>query len=186
MAWKSVFAALLILGSSIAWGQSQSAPDTVPTKEEVLKFLEVTQARARIAQMLDGMAKQGRLGAEQGFKMKVPDATPDQLRRVDQLADLMFKEFNPDELVDAIVPIYQKHLSKGDLEAILAFYASPAGTKLLKETPSIMAESMEAGGAIGRQKLESINRKIEEQIAQMIREEQAKRERDLKRQTDKN
>ena len=188
MTLKSGIAAILILlSSAAARGQAQpTSADTVASKEEVLKFLELTQARSRVVQMLDGMAKQARMGAEQGFKMKVPDATPEQIRRVDELSDTIFAEFSPDELIDAIVPIYQKHLSKPDLEAIVAFYSSPAGQKVLKEMPGIMAESMEAGGKIGRSKMESVNRRIEEQMDAMVREAQENRDKDQKRTPAKN
>jgi len=174
-------AVLIVLSSSVAMGQAQPASADTATKEEVVKFLELTQARDRVVQMLEGMAKQARMGAEQGFRTKVPDATPEQIKRVDELSDTIFAEFSPDEMIDAIVPIYQKHLSKSDLEAIVAFYSSPAGQKVLKEMPGIMSESMEAGGRIGRSKMESVNRKIEEQLDAMVREAQAKRDKDQKR-----
>ncbi len=188
MALKSGIAAILIvLSSAAAPAQAHpSSADTVASKEEVLKFLELTQARSRVVQTLDGMAKQARMGAEQGFKSKVPDATPEQIRRVDELSDTIFAEFSPDEMIDAIVPIYQKHLSKADLEAIVAFYSSPAGQKVLQEMPAILSESMEAGGKIGRSKMESVNRKIEEQMNAMIREAEEKRDKDQKRTPAKN
>jgi len=65
MSLKSgIAAALIVVGSAAAVGQAQpSSADTVATKEEVLKFLELTQARSRVVQMLDGMAKQARIGA---------------------------------------------------------------------------------------------------------------------------
>jgi len=188
MSLKSgIAAALIVVGSAAAVGQAQpSSADTVATKEEVLKFLELTQARSRVVQMLDGMAKQARIGAEQGFRMKVPDATPEQIKRIDEVSDNIFAEFSPDELIDAVVPIYQKHLSKADLEAILAFYSSPAGQKVMKEMPAIMSESIEAGGEIGRKKMESVNRKIEEQIDAMVREREATKDKDQKRTPAKN
>jgi uncharacterized protein len=184
MFWKPVMATvLLVFWSATVVGQAQpSSSDPVPSREEVMKFLEITQARSRVAQMLEGMAKLAREGAEQGFKQKIPDATPEQLYRVDRMADAIFEDFRPDEFIDAVVPIYQKHLSKADQEAILAFYSSPAGQKVLKEMPAIMAESMDAGGEIGRKKMAAVNQKIEQQIADMAREEQAKREKDQKRQ----
>lgn len=187
MSWKLTLAASLLALTSIAVSQTQpSSADTAASKEDVLKFLEVTQARARIVQMFDGMAKQARLGAEQAFKEKVPDATPEQLARVDSIAETLFQEFSPDEMIDALVPIYQKHFSKSDLNAILAFYATPPGQKILTETPAIMSESMQAGGDIGRRKMSAINEKIEAQIAEMAREAQDKKEKDQKRQTTKN
>lgn len=166
--------------------QTPSTPsDTASSREQVMRFLDVTQAKSRVEQILAGMAKQARLGAEIGFKQKVPDASPEQLARVDSISDSIFKDFSADEMIDAIVPIYQKHLSKVDIDGILAFYASPPGQKLLQEMPAILSESMEAGGKIGRQKMESINRRVEEQVQQMILEEREKRDKDQKRQPSK-
>ena len=189
MSLKAGIAAMLIVvGSAAAMGQAQSSPsaDTVATKEEVVKLLELTQARNQVAQMLDGMAKQARMGAEQGFRMKMPDATPEQIRHVDELSDAIFADFSPDEMIDAIVPIYQKHFSKSDLDAIVAFYSSPAGQRVLKEMPAILSESIEAGGKIGRNKMESVNRKIQEQMDAMVREAQDKKEKEQKRTPSKN
>jgi len=173
---KLAIAFVLLVFASIAVAQNGSASGEAPSKEGVIKFLEVTQARSRILQMFDGMARQARLGADQAFREKVPDATPEQIARVEQIAESLFKEFSPDEMIDALVPIYQKHFSKADLDAMLVFYASPAGQKVLKEMPAILAESMEVGGEMGRRKTAAINQKIEQQIAEMIREEQNRRE----------
>jgi hypothetical protein len=147
-----------------------------------MQFLEVTQTRNRIQQMMDGMKKQARLGAEAGLQQKMPDATTEQLARADAIADSMLDAFSVDEMIDALIPIYQKHLSKSDIDGILAFYASPAGQRLLKETPAIMAESMEVGGELGRKKLGDVNAQIEEQMKAMIAEEQAKRAKEQVRQ----
>ena len=91
------------------------------------------------------------------------------------MADSLFQDFSADELIDAIVPIYQKHLSKTDIDGVLSFYATPAGQNLLKEMPAILAESMEAGGQIGPKKMGNINERIEQQVKAMIAEEEAKR-----------
>ena len=78
------------------------------------------------------------------------------------------------EMLDAMVPIYQKHLSKGDLESILAFYSSPVGRKLLREQPAMMQESMEVGGKIGRQRIGAMSEKIDEFISKLAQEEEKK------------
>jgi hypothetical protein len=185
MSWKLSIATGLLL-VTLPNLYAQTAADAPATREDVMKFLEVTQAKSRVEQVLAGMARQARVSAEEGFKQRIPDATPEQLSRVDALADSIFKNFSPDEFVEAIVPIYQRHLTKSDLDAILAFYASPAGQKLQKETPAIMSESMEAGGEIARKKMSAINQKIETQIDDMAREEQKKKNRGLQTEPAKN
>jgi hypothetical protein len=151
--------------------QAESAnASQVPDKAEVLKLLDLMHARAQMVQVLDGMAKQMRAGAEDGFRQKVPDATPEQLAKVDKMCDLILGSMPVDEMLDAIVPIYQKHLTKADLAAITAFYSSPAGQKILKEMPAIMAEAMQAGGEIGRRVATSKSQELEQQIDELVKD----------------
>jgi hypothetical protein len=78
-----------------------------------------------------------------------------------------------DEMVDAMVPIYQKHLTKEDINGILAFYASPIGQKLQREQPAMMQEGMEVGGAIGRRRLGDLMQQMDDFVSKMA-EEQSK------------
>lgn len=142
----------------------------VPDKADVMKFLDLMHAKTQMVQMMEGMEKQMRLGAEQGFKEKVPNATPEQLAKVDQLFDGIFKTLPVDEMVDAVVPIYQKHLTKADLAAVTGFYSSPAGQKILKELPAIMSEAMQAGGEIGRRAFAEKSQQFDQQLAELVKE----------------
>jgi len=82
----------------------------------------------------------------------------------------MFSALPMDEMVDAIIPIYQKHLTKADLAAVTAFYSSPAGQKILKELPAIMSESMQAGGAIGQKAFAAKGDEFDRQMEDLIKE----------------
>jgi hypothetical protein len=57
------------------------------------------------------------------------------------------KEVKPDELVNMIIPIYQKHFSQEDIDAVNAFYDTKAGKNFIQSQPLIMQESMIAGQA---------------------------------------
>jgi hypothetical protein len=161
---------LLMLFVPVFVAAQPSSDSDIPDKAEILKFLDLMHARTQMAQTLDGMAKQMRLGAEQGFKQQVPDATPEQLGKVDRLFDDIFKSLPIDEMMDAIVPIYQKHLTKADLAAVTAFYASPAGQKILKEMPAILSEAMQAGGEIGRRSFAAKSQQLDQEIAALVKE----------------
>jgi hypothetical protein len=56
------------------------------------------------------------------------------------------KDMPIDGMLDDMIPVYQKHLSRGDVDAMSTFYASPTGQKLLREMPAMTAESMQAAG----------------------------------------
>ena len=93
-----------------------------------------------------------------------------QLQQMQAMVEDSFSEISFDELIDAIVPVYQRHLSKNDIDSILAFYASPAGQKLLSEQPAIMRESMTVAGAVQQKKMDSILKKLDERMDQMVKQ----------------
>lgn len=160
---------LLLFVPALSRGQQASDSD-VPDKEQVVEFLDLMHARAQMVQVLDGMAKQMRAGAEEAFKQRVPDATPEQLAKLDRICDTVLGSMPVDEMLNAVIPIYQKHLTKSDLAAITAFYSSPPGQKILKELPAIMSEAMQAGGEIGRKAAAAKSQELDRQVAELAKE----------------
>src|SRR5579864_858447 len=80
----------LVLALPICVSAQAGSNSEVPDKADVMKFLDLMHARTQMETALAGMAKQMKSGAEQGFKQKVPDATPEQLAKVDKMFDTMF------------------------------------------------------------------------------------------------
>lgn len=68
---------------------------------------------------------------------------------------------------EAMVPVYQKHLTKGDVAALTAFYSTPTGQKMLKELPQISAEAMQAVMPIIQKMTAKTMEQVREQIAQL-------------------
>jgi hypothetical protein len=153
--------------------QAQDAALASPSRDEVLKFMDVLRIKPQLTQYFAGVAKQAKLGAEEGFKQKIPNATPAQMAEVDRFAENLFKDMPVDEMIDAMVPIYQKHLTKEDISGILAFYSSPVGQKLQHEQPAMMQEGMQVGGEIGRRRLGTMMQQMDDFIAKLA-EQQAK------------
>ena len=160
--------ACCLFGCSILSSAQLTNSSDVPDKAEVLKFLELMHAKEQAVHSIRAMATQMRLGAEEGFKQKVPNATPEQLAKVDKLFDGIFDDLPVDQLVDAIVPVYQKHLTKSDLAAITVFYSSTPGQKILKEMPAILSESMQAGGEVGRRMVAAKSAEFDKRLAELI------------------
>ena len=72
------------------------------------------------------------------LKKQMPDAPADFWNRFQQKMD-------PRELIEKIIPVYNKYYTLQDLKAINAFYESPAGQKVLATMPQVMQESMQIG-----------------------------------------
>lgn len=126
-----------LIFSSVAFSQTAS--------EQSIKQLIVETGAAEMGTMVFDQL----LG-----QLKAAGATDAQLAEVK-------KEFNVDQLVDLLVPVYQKQFTEEDVKAFLAFYQSPAGKKLIEKQPEIMQESM----MIGQQWGMGIAQKIQEILA---------------------
>ena len=59
-------------------------------------------------------------------------------------------EIDGSEIVNMVIPVYQKYLTEEDVIALNSFYDSPVGRKLIRVQPSIMQESMVIGQQWGQ------------------------------------
>jgi hypothetical protein len=164
-------ASLVFVFSGLA---QQSLADASATKEDVQKYLDVMHSREMMAQMVEAMSKPMHQMIHEQF-IKDKDKLPaDFEERMNKMLDGWMKSFPWDETVQAMVPVYQKHLTKGDIDAIVAFYSAPTGKKLLKEMPAMMGEAMEAMMPLLRKQMDAMNERIQEQVAQMLKESGSK------------
>lgn len=116
-----------------------------------------------LQEMMDisGATKSYKVVIVQTFKMlkeqksQVPDEVWTQFEK-------SFLDASQEELLEMLVPIYQKHISLPDLKAIIAFYQSPAGKRYSEKTPLIMQESMQAGQKWGIRLAEQFDKKLKE------------------------
>ena len=61
------------------------------------------------------------------------------------------KEVHTDELIDLIVPVYDRNLTQSDVTELIRFYESPTGKKFVSVLPKITQESMGVGEQWGRE-----------------------------------
>lgn len=167
---RILLAAIFGLSTSFAGVAQQTASDAPATKEDIQKYLEVMHSREMLSQMVDAMSKpMHEMVHEQYLKDK--DKLPaDFETRMNKMMDDLMKAYPWDEMLQAMVPVYQKHLTKADVDALIAFYGSPTGQKLMRELPAITAEAMQAMTPLLRKQIDSMNEQVQEQIAHMRKE----------------
>jgi hypothetical protein len=171
---RILLAAAIILAMCGYVGAQQNPADAPATKEEILKYLQVMHSREMMAKMLDAMSKpMHQMMHEQYVKDK--DKLPaDFEARMNRMMDDMLKSFPWDEMLDAMVPVYQKHLTKGDVDALVVFYSSATGQKLIKEMPEITAEAMQEMLPLMRKSMDQMTQRMQEEVAAMVRESESK------------
>ena len=152
----TAWAAFLLLVAVSACGQTAPAgPATATSATKDAKIRELINLmgtpKVAVAMMRSQVASLKRL-------MPFPPAAQDDFE----------KEFlaavNTRELVDLIVPIYDRHFSEQDIDGMLAFYRSPLGQRFIKALPQVTAESQKVGEEWGKGLGMKVGRKIGERL----------------------
>ena len=153
---------------------ARALPPDAPTHDQVMTLLDLLRIRKTLTVLMDGMKKAAEEGAEQSLRAHVSNPTPAQLQAIHGLIEDMLGDVPLDEMIEAMVPIYQRHLTKSDLEEIIRFYSSPVGQKLLNKQPVMVQEGMEAGMEIQKKRMNLVMARIDERIQKMKDEDSGK------------
>ena len=166
-----------IVGAKVS-SQPKAAEETfasnAPTHDQVMTLLDLLQTRKNMSVMLDGMKQAMKQGAEQTFRERIPDPTPKQLEALHGMIDDAMADMPLDEMIKAVVPIYRRHLSKGDVDEMIRFFSGPVGQKLLHEQPQMIQEGMQAGVAIQQKRMGEIMIKVRERAQKMVEADEEK------------
>jgi hypothetical protein len=68
------------------------------------------------------------------------------------------------DMFDDMIPVYQRHLSKSDVDEMIKFYSTPTGQKILREMPAMTAEGMQAMQPRMRKQMDEITREIDQRV----------------------
>jgi hypothetical protein len=170
--------ALIAISLFLAFGcyglAQQTDADAPATKEDVQKYLDVMHSHDLMTQMVDAMSKPMHKMVHEDYLKNKNKLPPDFEARMNRMMDDMLKDMPFDEMMQAMVPTYQKHFTKGELNALAAFYGSPTGQKILREMPSIMAEGMESMMPIMRRNMERITQRMHQETAEMLKQSDQK------------
>jgi hypothetical protein len=171
-----LYAVVLCVSCSAFCAAQQNPADAPASKEDVEKYLQLTHPRDMMTKMVDAMFKPIREMAHEQFFKDKDKLPPDFEARENKMMDDEFKSFPWDELLDAMVPVYQKHFTKGDIDALVAFYSTPTGQKLLRELPAITAEAMQNMMPVLRKNMDTMKQRLQDEIAAMVKDSQTKGE----------
>jgi hypothetical protein len=127
-----------------AVAQVASPADAPATKEQIQKLFDVMDISKQTRLTMASMERQTQAATTEALKTRYPQITPAQLERVRRISEESMKNFPVDGMLDDMIPVYQKHLTQTDVDAMIAFYASPTGKKLMQEMPQIMQEALQA------------------------------------------
>jgi hypothetical protein len=163
--------ASLILSSGCFAQQNSS--DEPASRADIEKYLDlvhmrelmklrVESSRAQLHEVIHNfIQKQGQF--PDGFEV-----------RMLKMADDILKDYPSEEMLDAMIPVYQKHLTKGEAAALISFYSSPTGQTIVQKLPVITTESAQATSGVAQKMLASAVQRVQEAMAQELKEDEGK------------
>jgi len=173
---KRVFVLVLLSVCMCGYAAAQQTPADAPaTKEDVEKYLQVTNSREMMTKMADAMTKPMHQMVHEQYLKDKDKLPPDFEARMTKIMDDYMKSFPWDEMMDAMVPVYQKHFTKGDVDALIAFYSTPTGQKMIKEMPEIAADAMQSIMPIMRKSIDKMTQQLQEKITAMLKDSDGKK-----------
>jgi hypothetical protein len=90
----------------------------------ILKFIDVFGTRQALTNNFESMIQQ------------IEKEKPDEAQKIRQRVKV-------DEIIERLLPIYDRNFSSDDLKAFIAFYGSAEGQKLITTIPELMKESVQ-------------------------------------------
>jgi hypothetical protein len=157
---------LVFACTGLAQDNSANAP---ATKEDIQRYLDAMHSHEMMQNMVAAMAKPMHQTLHDQIAKDKDKLPADFEARMDKMMDDWLKDMPFDEMMQAEIPVYQKHFTKGDIDSLVAFYSSPTGQKMLREMPAIMGESMQAMMPIIRQSIDKINQRVQQEVADMLK-----------------
>jgi len=124
-------------------GQPTPAANAPASRQDVLKLFKVMRIHDQMRSVMDSMTKQQSAVVHETMKKRYPQIAEERLEQFDAMMEESMKDFPVDAIINDLVPVYQKHLSRTDVSAMNVFYSSPTGQKLLREMPAMTEESMQ-------------------------------------------
>ncbi len=164
---------LIVLSLCLAFcGTSfgQTAADAPASKEDVERYMQAIHSHEMMKQMVEAMTKPMHQMVHDQFMKNKEKLPADFEAQMNKSMDDMLQGMPWDEMLDAMAPVYQKHLTKGDIDVMVAFYSAPTGQKMLREMPAMMGEAMQSMVPIMQKSVEKMKEHLQEQVAQMLKD----------------
>jgi hypothetical protein len=162
---KSLWIALACLAFTVPV-LAQTA-DEPASKDDVILYLRTMHTHDMIERVMEIQSQNmQQLFRDQILKEK-GSVPPEFETHFKKAMDDLIKGMPLDEITLAMIPAYQQHFTKSDLEAMNTFYSSPVGQKVLQQLPAVMQEGSKAAMPIVSKYLGEWKDRMEQEMKEM-------------------
>jgi hypothetical protein len=175
---RCVAIVILLLAGSAAHAQNppvqsglppaQATPQTPPAKvdpakeADIRKLLEISGSAKLSEEMVTASSEQLKANAARSLP------PGDQSQKIlDSLMRRYKAKFTTDQLNALIIPIYDKYLTDDDIKALIDFYQTPLGQRVVKALPLIGKESQAAAFEFNQTVVQQVVKEVQDEFPQL-------------------
>jgi hypothetical protein len=166
----------------------QDAAQAIPvedqaTAEQVERLFQVMRVHQQTESMMKQMSAMMQQQVAQGMKSGEADLPADKKPTPEQsaarqalmakLMDRAMHVYTVDEILADMTPIYQRHISKSDIEAFIAFFGSSSGQHFLEQQPLILKDYMPLVMTRVQEKTKALTEEMKKDIDELNAKEAA-------------
>lgn len=133
---------LLVILSFCGSAFAQQPASDQPTRDELMKMFDVLRVRQQTENVMQTVLGQMKDQLHDDIQKRYPNLAPEASAKLEASINDAVHLYPVNEMLDDLIPVYQKHLAKSDVAAIIGFYSSPAGQNFLDKMPTMTQEAM--------------------------------------------
>lgn len=153
--------------SAEAVAQTSNSSTEPASREDVQNLFAVLKLDRMMQVAMQAAAEQTKTNLPELMRQQNIEIPKDQL---DALTEDIFHDYPMKAVLDSMIPVYQKHLNKGDVANILTFYQSPTGQKMLNEMPEMSKEAMQAANPVMKDWMSSLMQRMQDRARSMAQQ----------------
>lgn len=138
------------------------AGDTPATSEQIQRLFAVMDVRQQTHRMMASMVQQMQAMSAATIKQRYPQVSAAELAKLNKISESILRDMPLDAMLDDMIPVYQKYLSQTDVNAMIDFYQSPTGKKLISEMPQITQEAMQVSYRHMEKQVDAVMQKVDD------------------------
>ena len=147
----------LALGQTDSGSDLASAPAPIDPgkKADIERLLDLTGFKTIVTGTIDSAMQTIR-------PLLVSSLPPGEYREklIDLFVDKFHSQADAQQVLELVVPIYDKHFSDEEIRGLIKFYETPLGQKAVSVLPQVSNEAREAGktwgGKVGRDSMQEV------------------------------
>ena len=136
----SLFLAIFLVVPFLCF--AQQPPTDQPSRDDLMKMFEVLRVRQQTANAIQTMLAQMKQQLVGDIQKRYPNLSAEAQAKLEASINDAVNLYPINEMLDDLIPVYQKHLTKADVDAIVGFYSSPPGQHFLDKMPAVTQEAM--------------------------------------------